>query len=470
MSEAETPFAPIKLICQPDGVIVAATHPLPGETPGDWSSGSAGASIVGVALAKTYWFDHIDCDLRELQQVLRRAGRGEPDRARVWIRLSDHELVRADLTATPLSGETGAVSTLLVDLAPTSGPARPKDPAPTEDVGSIADIAATNRSDDLLSLRISVPLIRLDRSEGTLRQANVAAIDLLGIGPDDVAGRSMLDLFEPTDAKPVQDFLAAIHSGATSVDPVEVRLASGPDRLVKLSLADDPPAPDADATLVFLRDVTSERLMRTLMQNADLISDLSRRQTEQLQLMDAFFDQAPIGMALYSSSGLLRRNDLYDAAVSDPDTRLAFRLNLPDGVERSGFILLPEPQPTEIHKPRVLVVEDHESTQRVITRHLDAAGFDVLTAASATSARDQLRDGRIDLLICDLTLPDGDAIELMTDARIGRDLAGIALCSAAIEPEHERLRRAGFIETLSKPVVVDELELTVRRTLGLLYP
>ena len=157
-----------------------------------WDSGPSPASRsvrgdVGTPLVKTYWFDHLDCDQRELQQAVRRCARdAAPSRLRVWLRIDEHQLIRAELTLTPLAGGSGAPVNVLVRAEPT--PAAP--PGRRGSSGLDADeevgprpvrTSATVALDppDLLDARLPTALLRLDRARGTLLAANAAFADLV---------------------------------------------------------------------------------------------------------------------------------------------------------------------------------------------------------------------------------------------------------------------------------------------------
>src|SRR5207248_11317923 len=76
---------------------------------------------------------------------------------------------------------------------------------------------------------------------------------------------------------------------------------------------------------------------------------------------------------------------------------------------------------------RILLVEDHEPTMRIISRLLRDLGLEIETANSVRRARHMLDHERFDLLISDLGLPDGSGYEVMEYAAEHYGLKGIAL-------------------------------------------
>ena len=110
--------------------------------------------------------------------------------------------------------------------------------------------------------------------------------------------------------------------------------------------------------------------------------------------------------------------------------------------------------------PTVLIVDDDVRLLRALQILLeDEGGFDVLTAHSATEALRCAETTRpIDLVLCDLSLPDRDGISLIPDLRRRLGSAPVLLMSAhdrsAFREEARRHAAAGF---LAKPLDPDEL-------------
>jgi DNA-binding response OmpR family regulator len=113
---------------------------------------------------------------------------------------------------------------------------------------------------------------------------------------------------------------------------------------------------------------------------------------------------------------------------------------------------------------RILVVEDDADTARMMSRLLNSSGYPTMTAGSVAEAR-QLCDGhRFDLLIADLTLPDGSGADLVRhdEACFGKGI----IVSGHEEQRHETLGiAAGYSEYLLKPIRFDHLLSVVQRVL-----
>jgi two-component system CheB/CheR fusion protein len=66
---------------------------------------------------------------------------------------------------------------------------------------------------------------------------------------------------------------------------------------------------------------------------------------------------------------------------------------------------------------RILLVEDHPDTANVFARMLRRDGYEVSVADSCAQAARMCDEGGFDLLICDINLPDGDGVGVLSAAR-----------------------------------------------------
>ena len=114
-------------------------------------------------------------------------------------------------------------------------------------------------------------------------------------------------------------------------------------------------------------------------------------------------------------------------------------------------------------KLRVFVVEDHPATARGIKIFLELAGYDVEIASDFQSALKMEKEINFDVLLCDITLPDGTGWELMEQMSQRRSVRGIAF-SAYDEPENvARSKAAGFTEHVVKGATPEELVEAINR-------
>jgi len=116
----------------------------------------------------------------------------------------------------------------------------------------------------------------------------------------------------------------------------------------------------------------------------------------------------------------------------------------------------------------ILLVEDHQSSRITLARLLFLRGHDVVQAGSCAEARQIAADGRFDLLLSDIGLPDGDGYRLMGELNERYHLRGVALTGYGMEEDHARSTAAGFFMHLTKPISLKSLEgaLTVFRKIS----
>lgn len=116
---------------------------------------------------------------------------------------------------------------------------------------------------------------------------------------------------------------------------------------------------------------------------------------------------------------------------------------------------------------RILVVEDHEDTAKLMVRLLAANGYAAKAAACGARAM-ELADGEpFDVIISDLGLPDLDGCDLLRELhrRMG-PVPAIALSGSDSPDEVAQCRNAGFREHVTKPVRIQSLLDTINRLLG----
>lgn len=120
----------------------------------------------------------------------------------------------------------------------------------------------------------------------------------------------------------------------------------------------------------------------------------------------------------------------------------------------------------------VLVVDDEPTIADVVSRYLRRAGYDTLLAGTGEEALRHASDGRPDLVVLDLMLPDIDGLEVMRRLRQqNREQTAIILLTARGE-ESERIvgLRLGADDYVVKPFSPAELVARVDAVLRRLEP
>lgn len=126
-------------------------------------------------------------------------------------------------------------------------------------------------------------------------------------------------------------------------------------------------------------------------------------------------------------------------------------------------------QPLSIEKEanvacqRILLVEDHPDTLRIMARLLTSSGHHVLTAADFKEAMAKIDSEDFDILVSDIGLPDGSGLDIMKALRGKRSVKGIALSGFGHDDDIRRSKEAGFTEHLVKPVDFHVLNRAIKK-------
>jgi signal transduction histidine kinase/ActR/RegA family two-component response regulator len=149
----------------------------------------------------------------------------------------------------------------------------------------------------------------------------------------------------------------------------------------------------------------------------------------------------------------------------------AFVITLPASEAPAVPAVAPPPSPLlnpealEVLKARrrafkVLIVDDVADTLDLMQRLLARAGYQVATASSASGAVAAARSQPPDALISDISMPDGDGLELLrqlrAEASLGK-LPAIAVSGFTGEAERGAARQSGFNAYFTKPLDVSAL-------------
>jgi CheY-like chemotaxis protein len=105
----------------------------------------------------------------------------------------------------------------------------------------------------------------------------------------------------------------------------------------------------------------------------------------------------------------------------------------------------------------ILLVEDHADTAAVVSQLLQRSGYIVEVAKGAEAARAAAEAVHFDLLICDLSLRDGDGCDLLKELRGLYPMRAIAMTGHGTPEDYRRTAEAGFAAHLLKPVQLSKL-------------
>jgi two-component system CheB/CheR fusion protein len=171
-----------------------------------------------------------------------------------------------------------------------------------------------------------------------------------------------------------------------------------------------------------------------------------------------------LGLGLTISKALVEMHGGSIEAFSDGKGKGAmFRVTLPLVSARLAEETRQLPPVIDSSQPatrslRILLVEDHGDTARIMRQILSGEGHVVQTAGDVAMALERAGHETFDLVISDLGLPDGSGVDMMRTLRAtGQRMPAIALSGYGQEEDMHRSREAGFAEHLIKPVSIDHL-------------
>src|SRR5436190_2914200 len=114
---------------------------------------------------------------------------------------------------------------------------------------------------------------------------------------------------------------------------------------------------------------------------------------------------------------------------------------------------------------RILLVDDEQSVQTLLTYPLRKDGYDVVTAHDGREALDRFAEQRFDLVVLDIMLPKLDGIEVCRRMRSRSQVHIIMLTATDAEIDKVLGLEMGADDYITKPFSVREFRSRVRATL-----
>lgn len=119
-----------------------------------------------------------------------------------------------------------------------------------------------------------------------------------------------------------------------------------------------------------------------------------------------------------------------------------------------------------LQAPHILLVDDDPEIRRLTGRFLESQGFRASLAANRRELLERLKVGRIDLVVLDIMLPDGNGLEICRELRASSPRLPILLLTA-LKEEVDRIigLEIGADDYLGKPFNPRELVARIRAIL-----
>jgi CheY-like chemotaxis protein len=117
---------------------------------------------------------------------------------------------------------------------------------------------------------------------------------------------------------------------------------------------------------------------------------------------------------------------------------------------------------------RVLVIDDDEDVANLAREFLLTSGIEAEASTSSRKALQVLERGNIDLVLCDILMPDKDGLEVIREMKMKFPrIPVIAMTGGSQRLDPSRLLKIagafGAIEVLLKPFSMDELLSAIER-------
>ena len=119
-----------------------------------------------------------------------------------------------------------------------------------------------------------------------------------------------------------------------------------------------------------------------------------------------------------------------------------------------------------MEKPRILIIDDDPNLRKTLSDILRIKGYETLTAENGEKGLALLPEGRINLVLVDLGLPDIPGLEVLARIKADSPLTGAIVLTgqATIDSAVEATNRGAF-SYLVKPYEIDQLITHIRRAI-----
>ncbi|MGI0486529.1 response regulator [Pantanalinema rosaneae CENA516] len=119
--------------------------------------------------------------------------------------------------------------------------------------------------------------------------------------------------------------------------------------------------------------------------------------------------------------------------------------------------------------PLILVVDDNEDHLLLVRYVLESLEFEFIGETDSQVALQIAKSHCPDLILLDIMLPTLSGLEVIQYLQadpLTQEIPVIAVTALARKEDRERMLQAGFVDYISKPYMLDELEAVIQRQLS----
>jgi two-component system chemotaxis response regulator CheY len=114
---------------------------------------------------------------------------------------------------------------------------------------------------------------------------------------------------------------------------------------------------------------------------------------------------------------------------------------------------------------KILVVDDCQTTRKILSMYLKSKGFEVVSAENGLDAIEKLASHNVNLIMSDLNMPYMDGIELVKTLKSDPNLSHIPVLMVTTEAdpdEKQKAMEAGANAYLVKPVTAETVSNNIK--------
>jgi DNA-binding NtrC family response regulator len=114
----------------------------------------------------------------------------------------------------------------------------------------------------------------------------------------------------------------------------------------------------------------------------------------------------------------------------------------------------------------VLVVDDDQAVRSVVSRKMQSAGYDCVTAADGREALEKVSAQTFDLVLLDIKMPGPSGMEVLPQIVTGSPDTCVIMITAVVDTETAvQAMKLGAYDYVTKPFNLDDLNIRVEKAL-----